>query len=146
MYIWTSCRTGQVAAQHTHQPSGFCVVCLTSSSRSAAKPPSPTRHARRAEEGMTGLAWAAPRSSPAASAQSGCRGCRWPWPSPRPGGKRAGAWSRSGLRLDLEAHGPEARQVIVGQIRRLEEVFRLGIAGQRQNNWRCKVPRELPCS
>lgn len=37
--IWTSCRTGQLRAQHSHQPSGFCVVCLTSSSRSAARPP-----------------------------------------------------------------------------------------------------------
>lgn len=43
--IWTSCRTGHLRAQHTHQPSGFCVVCLTSSSRSAAKPP-PRQEAR----------------------------------------------------------------------------------------------------
>lgn len=43
--IWTSCRTGHLRAQHTHQPSGFCVVYLTSSSRSAAKPP-PRQEAR----------------------------------------------------------------------------------------------------
>lgn len=92
VYIWKSCRMGHLPAQHTHQPSGFCVVCLTSSSRSAAKPPS-IRHACRAQKRVTGLPWAASHPSPAAAARSGCRGCRWPWPSPRPGGRRAGACS-----------------------------------------------------
>ena len=89
----------------------------------------------------TGLTWAAPHPSPAASAHSGCRGCRWPWPWPsqrQEGGGQAHV-QRGGLRLDLEAHGREARQIVFRQIRRLDEVFRLGIAGQWRQGFRMGV-------
>ena len=46
---------------------------------------------------------------------------------------------RGGLRLDLKAHGRETRQVVLGQIRGLDEVFRLGIAGQRGKGLRMGV-------
>lgn len=46
---------------------------------------------------------------------------------------------RGGFWLDLEAHGRETRQVILGQVRRLDEVFRLGIAGQRRQGLRMGV-------
>lgn len=46
---------------------------------------------------------------------------------------------RGGLRLDLEAHGREPRQIVFGQIRRLDEVFRLGIAGQGRQGLRMGV-------